>query len=61
MNYVQDLKIQLNFMLKIWIRFELCSRLIFKDPFQGRVLRIKLNFKFQGKCLWLSLYLMPKF
>jgi hypothetical protein len=34
--------------------------LIFKVTFKGLVLRIKLNFMVEGKCVWLRLLLMPK-
>jgi len=37
-----------------------CSRIIFKDSFPGLVLRIKFNFKVQGKCVWLRFLLIPK-
>jgi len=43
-----------------WIRFEVLFKANIKDIFQGSVLKIKLNFKVQGKLVWLRLLIMPK-
>jgi hypothetical protein len=61
MIQTQDLKVQLKFNSYFGKALWYCIRLKFKVSFRGYFLRIKLNFKVQGKCVWLRLLLMPKY
>jgi hypothetical protein len=58
MIYAQDLKIQLNVKFIFWLMIEVLIRANIKDTFHGQVLNIKLHFKVQEKCIWISLFLM---